>query len=72
MGLAGDYVAAIRDIGKVVEGIFDRISPYCRFYEKDNDPSISVGECYYCGREKAHVCAREICPLLQVEKLREP
>ena len=68
MGLAGDYVAAIKSIGKVVEGIFDKISPYCRYYEKSAGTMNEVdnlGECFYCGREKTHVCAREICPLLQ-------
>lgn len=66
MGLAGDYVAAIKSIGKVVEGMFDKMSPYCRFYEaSDEEVAVDLGECFYCGREKRRVCAREICPLLQ-------
>lgn len=68
-GLAGAYVAAIKSIGEVVEGIFHRMAPYCKFYDKTAD----LGECFYSGREKSHVCAREICPLLQgKEKKKRP
>lgn len=67
MGLSSDYVAAIKSIGAVVEGIFNGLSPRCKFYEK----IAGVGECYYCGRKNSHVCAREICPLLEEEEPRQ-
>ena len=67
MGLAGDYVSAIKSIGKVVEGIFHRMSPCCTFYEKRSDSR----DCYYFGKYMSHVCAREICPLLEEEELRQ-
>ena len=68
MGLAGDYVAAIKSIGEVGEGMFNEMSPYCRFYEEINN----LGECYYHGQAGRCVCAREICPVLQGQKFRQP
>lgn len=70
MGMSGKYVAAIQSIGEVVEGIFNRTSPHCRFYEKRNERAgdFGLGECLHNGRKESHVCAREICPLLEKEE----
>lgn len=66
MGMAGDYVKAHEAMAHVVEESFLKMAKYCRFIDPlSNDPVIR--DCLYNGRPAAHVCAREICPVLEEE-----
>jgi len=67
MGLAHDYVEAIKSVGKVVEGIHDKMAPYCMFHDRTTKKESFSYKCLYKGRTMATPCAREICPLLEKE-----
>jgi hypothetical protein len=66
MGMAEDYIEALKSIEDIVEGIHDKMSEYCQFIDKlSDDPNTK--DCLFYGRPAKHCCAREICPILEEE-----
>ena len=73
MGMAGVYVKVINDIGVLIESTFDKMSRHCEFVEcSDTHRGLYKDReiCLYKGRQASHVCAREICPVLEFEDRR--
>ena len=70
MAIGDRYIEATEEIvekvDEIIEETFDKMSNYCKFVEKlSDDPDIK--DCLYNGRPAAHVCDRDLCPILDEE-----
>ena len=64
MGMAKDYVEALRSIEDIVEGIHDKMSKHCEFHREGPTHSDC---CWRPNGSNRRICEREICPVLEEE-----
>jgi hypothetical protein len=64
MSMAEDYIRAHEAMAKIVEKSFRKMSKHCEFHREGPTHSDC---CWRPNGSNGHVCAREICPVLEEE-----
>ena len=66
--LHDEWIKAKDALWEATIGIFTQLSTACKHLDPKNPLEDDVPDCLFFGKDRAQVCAIEICPLLKVDE----